>query len=171
MAGYVIHLAVAEAYKDKHINDIKNYEDFIKGVIFPDSVSDKSLTHYGEKSSKVNLKEFLRENEIDNDYNKGYFLHLVTDYIFYNKFLDCFSKDIYNDYDILNEILQKKFNVTIPESVKDKVFYKKGETKILEEEKIVKFIEEVSDYKLSEIREKVLKNDKYWLEFKNLPKK
>lgn len=171
MAGYVIHLAVAEAYKDKHINDIKNYEDFIKGVIFPDSVSDKSLTHYGEKSSKVNLKEFLRENEIDNDYNKGYFLHLVTDYIFYNKFLDCFSKDIYNDYDILNEILQKKFNVTIPESVKDKVFYKKGETKILEEEKVVKFIEEVSDYKLSEIREKVLKNDKYWLEFKNLPKK
>lgn len=171
MAGYVIHLAVAEAYKDKHINDIKNYEDFIKGVIFPDSVSDKSLTHYGEKSSKVNLKEFLRENEIDNDYNKGYFLHLVTDYIFYNKFLDCFSKDIYNDYDILNEILQKKFNVTIPESVKDKVFYKKGETKILEEEKIVKFIEEVSDYKLSEIREKVLKDDKYWLEFKNLPKK
>ena len=171
MAGYVIHLAVAEAYKDKHINDIKNYEDFIKGVIFPDSVSDKSLTHYGEKSSKVNLKEFLRENEIDNDYNKGYFLHLVTDYIFYNKFLDCFSKDIYNDYDILNEILQKKFNVTIPESVKNKVFYKRGETKILEEEKVVKFIEEVSDYKLSEIREKVLKNDKYWLEFKNLPKK
>ena len=171
MAGYVIHLAVAEAYKDKHINDIKNDEDFIKGVIFPDSVSDKSLTHYGEKSSKVNLKEFLREHEIDNAYNKGYFLHLVTDYIFYNKFLDCFSKDIYNDYDILNEILQKKFNVTIPESVKDKVFYKKGETKILEEEKVVKFIEEVSDYKLSEIREKVLKNDKYWLEFKNLPKK
>ena len=41
MAGYVIHLAVAEAYKDKHINDIKNYEDFIKGVILPDSVSDK----------------------------------------------------------------------------------------------------------------------------------
>lgn len=171
MAGYVIHLAVAEAYKDKHINDIKNYEDFIKGVIFPDSVSDKSLTHYGEKSSKVNLKEFLRENEIDNDYNKGYFLHLVTDYIFYNKFLDCFSKDIYNDYDILNEIIQKKFNVIIPESVNDKVFYKRGDTSILAEEKVIKFIEEVSDYKLSYIKEEVLKNNKYWLEFKKLPKK
>lgn len=171
MAGYVIHLAVAEAYKNKHINDIKNYEDFIKGVIFPDSVSDKSLTHYGEKSSKVNLKEFLRENEIDNDYNKGYFLHLVTDYIFYNKFLDCFSKDIYNDYDILNEIIQKKFNVIIPESVNDKVFYKRGDTSILAEEKVIKFIEEVSDYKLSYIKEEVLKNNKYWLEFKKLPKK
>ena len=171
MAGYVIHLAVAEAYKDKHINDIKNYEDFIKGVIFPDSVSDKSLTHHGEKSSKVNLKEFLRENEIDNDYNKGYFLHLVTDYIFYNKFLDCFSKDIYNDYDILNEIIQKKFNVIIPESVNDKVFYKRGDTSILAEEKVIKFIEEVSDYKLSYIKEEVLKNNKYWLEFKKLPKK
>ena len=171
MAGYVIHLAVAEAYKDKHINDIKNYEDFIKGVIFPDSVSDKSLTHYGEKSSKVNLKEFLRENEIDNEYNKRYFLHLVTDYIFYNKFLDCFSKDIYNDYDILNEIIQKKFNVIIPESVNDKVFYKRGDTSILAEEKVIKFIEEVSDYKLSYIKEEVLKNNKYWLEFKKLPKK
>ena len=171
MAGYVIHLAVAEAYKVKHIDDIKNYEDFIKGVIFPDSVSDKSLTHYGEKSSKVNLKEFLRENEIDNDYNKGYFLHLVTDYIFYNKFLDCFSKDIYNDYDILNEIIQKKFNVIIPESVNDKVFYKRVYTSILAEEKVIKFIEEVSDYKLSYIKEEVLKNNKYWLEFKKLPQK
>ena len=108
MAGYVIHLAVAEAYIEKHPGSIKNYEEFIQGVIFPDSVSDKSITHYGEKSSKVNLKKFLDDKEIDNDYNKGYFLHLVTDYIFYNHFLEVFSKDIYNDYDVLNEKLQEK---------------------------------------------------------------
>ena len=59
MAGYVIHLAVAEAYKSKHPDDIENYDDFIQGIIFPDSVYDKSITHYGEKSSKVNLREFL----------------------------------------------------------------------------------------------------------------
>lgn len=168
MAGYVIHLAVAETYIKKHPEDINDYNKFIDGVIFPDKVSDKSITHYGEKSSKVNLKWFLEENEIDNDYNKGYFLHLVTDYIFYNKFLNCFSKDIYNDYDILNKKLQEKFEVKISENIKEKIFYKEGKTKILQLESIIKFIEEVSDYKLNEIKERVLKNDKYWLEFRKL---
>ena len=153
MAGYVIHLAVAESYIKKHEDDIKDYNRFIEGVIFPDSISDKSITHYGEKSSKTDLKAFLEDNKIDNDYNKGYFLHLVTDYIFYNKLLKYFSKDIYNDYDILNEKLQKKFNVTLPENIKDKVFYKEGKTKVLKLENIIKFIEDVSDYKLDEIKE------------------
>ncbi len=168
MAGYVIHLAVAESYIKKHEDDIKDYNRFIEGVIFPDSVSDKSITHYGEKSSKTDLKAFLEDNKIDNDYNKGYFLHLITDYIFYNKLLKYFSKDIYNDYDILNEKLQKKFNVTLPENIKDKVFYKEGKTKVLKLENIIKFIEDVSDYKLDEIKERILDNDNYWLEIKEL---
>lgn len=168
MAGYVIHLAVAESYIKKHEDDIKDYNRFIEGVIFPDSVSDKSITHYGEKSSKTDLKAFLENNKIDNDYNKGYFLHLVTDYIFYNKLLKYFSKDIYKDYDILNEKLQKKFNVTLPENIKDKVFYKEGKTKVLKLENIIKFIEDVSDYKLDEIKERILDNDNYWLEIKEL---
>lgn len=168
MAGYVIHLAVAESYIKKHEDDIKDYNRFIEGVIFPDSISDKSITHYGEKSSKTDLKAFLEDNKIDNDYNKGYFLHLVTDYIFYNKLLKYFSKDIYNDYDILNEKLQKKFNVTLPENIKDKVFYKEGKTKVLKLENIIKFIEDVSDYKLAEIKERILDNDTYWLEIKEL---
>lgn len=166
MPGYIIHLAVAKVYSTKHIKDINNYESFIDGVIFPDSVSDKSVTHYGIESSKVNLKAFLEKNEIDNDYNKGYFLHLVTDYIFYNKFLEYFSKDIYNDYDILNKTLQDKFNVIVPESVKEKVFFKEGKTVILKQEKIIKFIEEVSEYNLMDIKKEILKNNKYWLEFK-----
>lgn len=166
MPGYIIHLAVAKVYSIKHIKDINNYESFIDGVIFPDSVSDKSVTHYGIESSKVNLKAFLEKNEIDNDYNKGYFLHLVTDYIFYNKFLEYFSKDIYNDYDILNKTLQDKFDVIVPESVKEKVFFKEGKTVILKQEKIIKFIEEVSEYNLMDIKKEILKNNKYWLEFK-----
>ena len=168
MAGYVIHLAVAEEYIKKHPEDIIDYNKFIEGVLSPDGVSDKSITHYGEKSSKTNLKWFLEENKIENDFNKGYFLHLVTDYIFYNKLLECFSKDIYNDYDILNKKLQEKFNVKIPEKIKERVFYKEGETKILELHSIIKFIEEVSDYKLSDIKDRVLNNDKYWLELRNL---
>lgn len=170
MPGYVIHLAVAEEYIRKHPKNIKDYDRFIEGVIFPDSVSDKSITHYGEKSSKANLKEFLEENKIDDEYYKGYFLHLVTDYIFYNKFLECFSKDIYNDYDILNDKLQKKFGVTIPENVQNEVFYKEGETKLLNLEDVIKFIEEVANYNLDDIRERALKGEKYWLEFRTLRK-
>jgi len=33
-----------------------------------------------------------------------------------------FSKDIYEDYDILNKLLEEEFKVKIPEKVKDKVF-------------------------------------------------
>ena len=131
---------------------------------------DELLKDEFKKEYYINLREFLKENEINNDYDKGYFLHLVTDYIFYNKFLECFSKDIYNDYDVLNEKLQEKYNVNIPESIRKEIFYKKGKTVILEMDKVVKFIEEVSDYKLSEIKEKVLEDDKYWLEFRKLPR-
>lgn len=124
MPGYVIHLSVANRYIEKHPEEIKDHNKFIEGVISPDGVTDKSITHYGPKSSKVNLKLFLESNEINDDFNKGYFLHLVTDYLFYNRFLDYFSKDIYNDYDILNKTLEEKYNVKIPEEVKNKVFYK-----------------------------------------------
>lgn len=168
MAGYVIHLAVAEKYIKKNPNDIENYDEFIAGVIFPDSVSDKSLTHYGPKSSKVNLKAFLDENNIESSYNKGYFLHLVTDYIFYNKFIEYYSKDIYNDYDILNKDLMKRFNVKLPEEVKDKVFFKEGKTKILDLDSTIKFIEGVAQYNLIDIKKRVLDNDEYWLTFRKL---
>lgn len=171
MAGYVIHLAVAEEYKKNYPEDIENYEDFIKGVIAPDNVKDKSLTHYGPKSSKPNLKLFFEDRDINNSFNKGYFLHLVTDYLFYNKFLNWFSKDIYNDYDILNKSLIKKFGVKIPESVKNSVFYKAGETKILKLEDTEKFITDTAKLKLSDIKNRTLADDKYWLSFKQLEHK
>ena len=153
--------------KNKHKNQIEDYNKFIEGVIYPDSVSDKSITHYGEKSSKANLKEFLLENNIEDSYNKGYFLHLVTDYLFYNKFLDYFTKDIYNDYDILNKYLKEKYDVDIPKKVEKNVFYKEGKLKILNLDDTIEFINMVSNYDLHEIKNLVLKDDKYWTTFKN----
>lgn len=112
MAGYVIHLAVGEEFLRMYPNEIKNYNDFIDGIIYPDLVNDKALTHYGPKSSQVHLDEFFKNSDINNDFNKGYFLHLVTDYLFYNKFLKVFSKkDIYDDYDSLNERLEKNLKL------------------------------------------------------------
>ena len=125
------------------------------------------MTHYGEKSSKVHLNYFLAERELEEDFDKGYFLHLVTDYIFYNKFLDYFSRDIYQDYDILNQELQEKFHVKIPDRIKDKV-YQEGTTKILKLNEVVDFIEEVSSYRLRDIEESIAKQDTYWLELRPL---
>ena len=170
MAGYIIHLAVAEEYIRKHENEIQNYKDFIKGVIYPDSVSDKSLTHYGIKSSKVNLRSFIEKNEIKTCYNKGYFVHLYTDYLFYNKFLKYFSKEIYNDYDILNKSLKEKYNIKIPLEVKNSIFYNEGTLKILDFNSIVKFIDKVSDYSIEEIVEAVINNEKFWNEYRKLIK-
>ena len=170
MAGYVIHLAVAEEYRKKHAGEISDYNEFINGVIYPDSVSDKSLTHYGPKSSKVHLKEFLINNSLESDYNKGYFVHLITDYLFYNHFLKIFSKDIYNDYDILNEYLIKKYKVHIPKEIQKSIFYKEGKLSILNQKDIVDFIDNVSSYDITNIKNEVLNNVSYWCTYIQLLK-
>ena len=164
MAGYVIHLAIAEEYLKKHKDVKEDYDEFIKGVIYPDSVTDKSLTHYGIKSSKVILKDFLQDNEINNSYMRGYFLHLITDYLFYNKYLEKFTKDIYNDYDILNKRLIEKYNVVLPENIQNNVFYEDGETKILTMELVIKIIDEISDLNLNAVEKEIRKNpnDEKW---------
>ena len=168
MAGYVIHLAVAEEYIRKHREQIEDYNKFIEGVIYPDSVQDKSLTHYGEKSSKVHLEDFLQEHEIENCFEKGYFLHLITDYLFYNNFLKYFSKDIYEDYDISNNYLVEKYNVNIPENIKDKVSSKDGETKLFTMQEISDFIEMTSNYNIEDVKREVLNNNKFWTTIINL---
>ena len=164
MPGYVIHLAVAQEYLKKHNNKKEDINNFIKGTIYPDSVKDKSLTHYGAKSSKVVLKNFLKENYLDNSFNRGYFLHLVTDYLFYNKYLDIFTKDIYNDYDITNKPLIEKYKVQIPENIKNYVFFKEGKTKLLHLKLAEKVIDEVSELDLDMIEKEIKDNpeDEKW---------
>jgi len=170
MAGYIIHLAVAEEYLRKHKNDIENYGEFITGVVAPDDVKDKSLTHYGEKSSKVNLEKFIEENDIKADYQKGYFLHLITDYLFYNKYLECFSKDIYNDYDITNKCLIEEYKLKIPEKIENRIFFQNGETKILSINLARKVINEVSEYSLNEVYNQIKEENSYWLTIRDLKK-
>ena len=95
------------------------------------------MTHYGPSSSQVNLYNFLKEHELNDSFTRGYFLHLLTDYLFYNKYINFFSKDIYNDYDILNKKLIKKYDVKLPDKVKKYVFFKENmELKILPIQKI-----------------------------------
>ena len=166
MAGYVIHIAIAEQYLNKHKSKVENYNEFIKGVIAPDDVTDKSLTHYGANSSKTNLYKYLEENEINSSYNRGYFLHLLTDYLFYNKYLKDVSEDIYNDYDILNLYLIEKYNIKIPEKVKNIVSYKNGNTKILNKELVDLLINEISNLNIDDIVTEIKSNPIKWTKFR-----
>ena len=172
MPGYVIHLAVAEEYLRKQKKVKENYNDFIEGVIYPDSVTDKSLTHYGQKSSLANLYNFLKENDLKDSFKRGYFLHLLTDYLFYNKYLDRCSKDIYNDYDILNRELIEKYKVKLPEKIKKYVFFKDNldglQLKILTYVLSCKLIDDISNMQLDDIAKDVLENPEKWTKFKTL---
>lgn len=156
MPGYVIHLSIANKYLEK--NNTENRNEFFKGVIAPDLTDNKLITHYGNGSSETNLQLYLSENKIETSYNKGFFLHLITDYLFYNRFLKKFTKDIYNDYDILNAYLIQKYNVILPDIVKKYVFFKEGKLTILDKESVIDFIDSFANLNLLEV-EKEVKSD------------
>ena len=174
MAGYVIHLAVAEEYLRNHKDNKEDYNEFIEGVIYPDSVKDKSETHYGEISNDANLYEFLQDKNIDNSFNRGYFLHLLTDYLFYNHYLSWNSKDIYNnydmynDYDVLNKPLIEKYNLVLPEKIKDMIYYKEGELKVLSTKLIDNVIKDISKMDIDEVAEEVKAGVEKWSNFRRM---
>lgn len=129
MPSFNIHLAVAIKYSEK--NNITNKSEFFKGNIAPDLVSDKSISHYtGMRDKrflrqfvfeKVRLNEFLKENKVETDYEKGVFLHLATDFIFYQEILsdeylaevdyDKMIQDLYYTYRVTNFYLEEKYNI------------------------------------------------------------
>lgn len=167
MPGYVIHLAVTQEYLRK--NNKKKTDDFMLGSVEPDFTTDKSKTHYGKSPAYTNLKKYLESNKIDNDFNQGYFLHLVTDYLFYNYYLDEIRKpQIYEDYDMTNKFLIEKYKIDLPRKVEDRVFFKDGIPQILTVELACKVIDEISEYKLEEIQKEVIENVEKWSFYKRL---
>jgi len=149
MPGYVIHLAVGKVYSQN--NEIKDLERFKEGIIAPDIEEDKSKSHYGPYSSSPGLNEFLEKQGIKDSYNEGYFLHLLTDYLFYNKYLEKWEQSIYDDYDIINENIIKRYEIEIPSQVQEKVKFKQGNLSILNEDDIYKFIDFVGKINVRQI--------------------
>jgi len=132
MAGMAIHLAVGEVYAK--YNKLGDKKAFLQGVADPDLLSlggigNKIKAHYGDAregattvkslfNSKVNLKKYLTANKLDNDYNIGYFLHLLTDYLFFNRFIykTEFEKGfkfsmLYDDYEKTNKDMKERYGV------------------------------------------------------------
>ena len=96
-------------------------------------------------------------------------MHLLTDYLFYNRYIDTFSKDIYNDYDLLNGKLIEKYDIQLPDKVKDNVFFiDEGELKILSMEIIDKLIYDISIMNIDEIAKDIFKEPEKWTKIREL---
>ncbi len=179
MPGLVIHIAIATEYIKKNKEKIKNQQDFIKGSIAPDVnqefteiLKHKSKSHYGRWGKsivKTNIDRFLEDKNvnINSDYWKGYFIHLLSDYYFYSidfkeefKFKIKNNDTFYNDYDNLNKTLLKRYNIiTINKHLNKYMRISDNKLKYLDEDKIIRFIEKISSFDLQE-KIKIIKENK-----------
>lgn len=167
MPSITIHIAIGKEYIRKHRGEIKNENDFLKGTIMPDLnesmteiIPQKNITHFSkEHKNEINIDLFLKDKEVnlDNDYWKGYLLHLLTDDYFYNVY---FKKEyevvvnnndnFYYDADCLNSILMPKYKIKEISTLKKYMTIDKNKTepKYLKEDKVIDFIEKMSDIDL-----------------------
>ena len=173
MPSFNIHLAVANRYMEKH--NIQNKEDFLTGNVAPDFM-EKSKSHYSiilenatlieDLKNKVVIEKFLKENKVETDYEKGVFLHLITDKLFFTNFFEkeylnkvekeAFRKNLYYSYHKTNDYLMEKYHIQFPkkyekeikEVLKEKNMQK--ETLVIDNNKLDNFIEEVSNINLEE---------------------
>lgn len=169
MPGISIHLAVAAKYMELH--RVKDRDAFSVGSIAPDFAVDTDLSHHSSPNirdsafsfliGKVNLKECLSDFDINTDYGKGYFLHLITDYEYYR----CLAKDedryrdmphyelkylLYHDYAVSNKYYKKKYNFVFPDMVKKYDVLKEGKLFIIDLEETDKIIEWLGSIDLEE---------------------
>lgn len=174
MPSFTMHMAIAKQYIRKHKSEIINEVEFIKGSIAPDLeedmktiAKDKNKTHYGQWNIwpiEINYNNFLKDSRVNlnQDFWKGYLLHLLTDEYFYTK---TFSKEtqyilenndsFYEDYTCLNKDIMEKYNIDLIEDLKKYMTVIQAKTKYLEKDRIISFIEEVSNLNLDEEIEKI----------------
>ncbi|MBQ6841145.1 MAG: hypothetical protein IJO63_03420 [Bacilli bacterium] len=181
MASPVIHLAIAKKYLEK--NTFLNYKNVIDGTLYPDTVDDNGKSHYTDINrgsdnvshvrGKVNLYKFLAEHESLSDFELGWFLHLVTDYLFFeecftteyllNNSYESFCKDLYFAYDCLNTYIPEKYHITEDDYTNYPSEYYPGvpyQNCILPKNMIDKFINRVSSLNLDEYIKKIRKSKK-----------
>jgi hypothetical protein len=95
MASLMLHMAIAGKYCE--VNKVDNILEFVSGNLAPDILPDKDSNHYLSGyfpsayreaiMNRVNLSAFCKANRLISDYNRGFFLHLLTDYVFYTQYL------------------------------------------------------------------------------------
>lgn len=192
MPGFNIHLAIGKRYIEKQKNKkdvIKNENSFYNGLVAPDLVNDKKISHYTTETNKNNLEKYLlekvrldlylKDNKVETDFEKGVFLHLLTDYLFFNEFFEKefiknidyqdFVRDLYYSYEMTNEYLNKKYNIDfsifgdrLEKNIRKNKKEKKLEDSDLKEKKLIfsekdldEFIEKISSINIKELENEI----------------
>ena len=186
MPCLAVHLAIAKKYLEKHPNEDKNefilgsiapdilnidISDKINGVF-----TDKNSRHFGRNYETTNIVEymknkvdfnlFLKQNELDTSFKRAYYIHLLADYYFFGEYIKDEQLSIYplnevikigyNDYDLITPYLIKKYELEIPDSIKNLLSNKgEGEIKLLKLDLIDSFIEDMSNMNIFEEIKKV----------------
>ena len=152
-----------------------NINKYINGVS-----DDKNSHHFGLNyktgniieymKKKVDFDLFFEKNNIDTSFLRAYFLHLLCDYYFFGEYIsdeklanlsyDEVVKIGYNDYNLITQKLISKYDLDIPNEIIDIISGKGiGEIKILKEDIIDDFIDNMSNLDLNEEKKKVTKVD------------
>lgn len=170
MPGFTIHIAIANEYTRKHSKEILDEKAFIKGTIDPDLSDNKYESHYGNYAENhVGLSNFIEQTQIDinSDYGKGYFLHLLADELFYHNVFEKETqyvrknhlKTFYHDYDCLNKRLFKHYHIrNVPEEAKKYAKELKEKPELLTYRKIKKLIHKLSQISIEKQINEINKN-------------
>lgn len=161
MASLLMHLYIGQEYYKKHESE-ENLDEIVKGSLAPDLAKEKQKAHYGPITAKPNLKEYLNENDITDSYQRAYFLHLITDALFYNYLIDIdkiveeigleeWRKKYYKDYDSITASILKKISIEIPEQVKKFLDVPEGRTELFKEEDFFNLAEKLASLDLKKL--------------------
>ena len=71
----------------------------------------------------------------------GYVIHLAVGNLFYNRFLEKWVPQIYDDYNRLNAAIIEKYSVVLPPEISGVVKYKTGDLALLDRERVFRFID------------------------------
>ena len=185
MPCLAIHLAVAKKYLEKHPNENKDdfilgtitpdidyptIDKYINGVS-----SDKNSHHFGYNyettdliqymKKKVDFGLFFEQNDINTTFLRAYFLHLLCDYYFFGEYItDDRINDLsfidavkigFNDYNIITPKLIRKYDLIIPDEIKDIISNPGiGDIKLLNESTVDRFIDDMANLDLENERSK-----------------
>ena len=106
MPGYILHLAAARMYLD-HLplsdplsRDAKRQNDFFAGNLLPDSVRDKSRSHFRDPIYRERMIEWPHPDRFLEKYRdlmddagcRGYWFHLYIDQRFFRDYIPCVAE-------------------------------------------------------------------------------
>ncbi len=170
MPSIIIHLAIGQEYIKK--NKVKNKQEFLKGSIAPDFKEDlktknqeKQESHF---TSLINGKQVIEieklknslKIDINSDFGKGYFLHILTDYYFYQKYFKNENEkaikekgSLYEDYNRLNKRLIDYYKIKEIGNFTENTNSSNANPEYLHFDKIKDFIEDMSNLDIDDILE------------------